>query len=64
VVGSWQQCRRWFGSLAPFFHFPLNQPLPQMSKKRNPLVRQLRNWYQRIVKSKKIYNRKKKYEDK
>jgi len=35
-----------------------------MSKKRNPLVRQLRKWYQRIVKSKKIYNRKKKYEDK
>ena len=32
------------------------------NKKRNPLVRQLRNWYQRIVKSKKIYNRKKKYE--
>jgi len=28
------------------------------NKKRNPLVRQLRNWYQRIVKSKKIYNRK------
>ena len=34
------------------------------NKKRNPLVRQLKNWYQRIVKSKKIYNRKKKYEDK
>ena len=34
------------------------------NKKRNPLVRQLKNWYQRIVKSKKIYNRKKKYENK
>ena len=30
------------------------------NKTRNPLVRQLRNWYQRIVKSKKIYSRKKK----
>ena len=30
------------------------------NKKRNPLVRQLRNWYQRIVKSKKLYSRKKK----
>ena len=29
------------------------------NKKRNPLVRQLRNWYQRIVKSKKLYSRKK-----
>jgi len=34
------------------------------NKKRNPLVRQLRNWYQRIVKSKKIYNRKNKHENK
>ena len=29
------------------------------NKKRNPLVRQLRNWYQRVVKSKKLYSRKK-----
>jgi len=31
----------------------------KFNKKRNPLVRQLRNWYQRIVKSKKLYSRKK-----
>jgi len=34
----------------------------KFNKKRNPLVRQLKNWYKRNVKSKKIYNRKKKYE--
>ena len=32
------------------------------NKKRNPIVRQLHNWYQRVVKNKKLYNRKKKYE--
>lgn len=31
----------------------------KFNKKRNPIVRQLRNWYQRIVKSKKLYSRKK-----
>tara|TARA_B110001454_G_C12516798_1_gene349255 strand:+ start:381 stop:518 length:138 start_codon:yes stop_codon:yes gene_type:complete len=31
------------------------------NKKRNPLVRQLRNWYQRVVKNKKLYSRKKFY---
>ena len=31
----------------------------KFNKKRNPIVRQLRNWYQRIVKNKKLYSRKK-----
>ena len=36
--------------------------IKKSNKKRNPLVRQLRNWYQRIIKNKKLYNRKRKYE--
>jgi len=35
----------------------------KFNKKRNPIARQLRNWYQRIVKSKKLYSRKRKNED-
>jgi hypothetical protein len=32
VVGSWQQCRRWFGSLVLFFIMPLNQSLPHTNQ--------------------------------
>ena len=33
VVGSWQQCRRWFGFLSPvFFSIPLNQSLPHTNQ--------------------------------
>jgi hypothetical protein len=39
-----------------------DQMRERKNKKRNPIVRQLHNWYQRVVKNKKLYNRKKKYE--
>ena len=38
----------WVGTLV------VNKP----NKKRNPIAKQLTNWYQRIKKSKKLYNRK------